>query len=387
MNDLKKTPTVASFFSGAMGLDIGLEKVGLETILAVERDKHARDTIRLNSPELPLLDDVSELTGKDVHSAVNGREIDVMVGGPPCQSFSLAGKGGGINDDRGNLLLKYTQLITEVQPKYAVIENVRGLFSASMPLTKSDGEQTEPIVGGVLATVIDILNKSGYEVSFELYNSANFGSPQKRERIVILASRMGSKLPHLMPTHDEEGGFGLDKWRTFGEATAGLTQHTHVKFRPQKQKFLDMIKPGEDWRNLPSDELKRECLGRAYGTQGGNAGFLRKQRYDKPSPTLLTSPTMNSTILASPESRPFSIEEYRRLQGFPDDWMLSGPLSAQYRQVGNAVPIHLAAAVGKVILNDLYGMPQGNIPEGFKFSRYHRTSDETWANPYLNVDE
>ena len=124
-----------SFFSGAMGLDLGFEKAGIDVLLACEFDKQCRQTIAANRPKLPLLSDILDYSAKDVRKAAGlgkTEEIDVVFGGPPCQAFSTAGARKGFNDPRGNVFLKFIDMILELQPRYAVIENVRGLLSAPL---------------------------------------------------------------------------------------------------------------------------------------------------------------------------------------------------------------------------------------------------------------
>jgi DNA (cytosine-5)-methyltransferase 1 len=135
-----------------------------------------------------------------------------------------------------------------------------------------------------------------------------------------------------------------------------------------------MLGPGEYWKHLP-EALQKEALGNSYYSGGGKTGFLRRLAWDKPSPTLVTHPAMPATDLGHPvELRPLSIQEYKRVQGFPDSWELQGPLLQQYKQVGNAVPIPLGRAVGLQLIAHSNGRPLSS-PEGFKFSRYRETND------------
>jgi DNA (cytosine-5)-methyltransferase 1 len=131
----KPTLKALSFFSGCMGLDLGLEKEGIEVLLACEVDSAARKTIEMNRPEIALIGDIRDYSAATIREKAGlnqTEEIDVIVGGPPCQSFSSAGKRQGFNDDRGNVFLTFIDLITELRPKFAVIENVRGLLSAPL---------------------------------------------------------------------------------------------------------------------------------------------------------------------------------------------------------------------------------------------------------------
>ncbi|MDA8491796.1 DNA cytosine methyltransferase, partial [Kluyvera sp. Awk 3] len=128
-------PIALSFFSGAMGLDLGLEKAGFKTLLACEIDKSARKTIKMNKPDMALIGDIRDYSSKQIleHAGLTfNDEVDLIMGGPPCQAFSTAGKRLGFEDERGNVFLKYLETIFEIRPKYFIIENVRGLLSAPL---------------------------------------------------------------------------------------------------------------------------------------------------------------------------------------------------------------------------------------------------------------
>ncbi len=235
--------------------------------------------------------------------------------------------------------------------------------------------------GGALNFVLSKLSNAGYASSFNLYNSANFGTPQIRERVIIVCSRDGTPAPFLTPTHSEDGALGLPAWRTVRQALQGLDSHNHLNFPEKRLRFYRQLKAGQNWRDLPAD-LQREALGKSYFSGGGKTGFLRRLAWDKPSPTLVTHPAMPATDLAHPEAdRPLSIEEYKRIQEFPDDWQLAGPLIQQYKQIGNAVPISLGHAVGKLLRDLLAGKAQA-APRNFRFSRYQATCHEEWRQAF-----
>jgi len=386
----KPTLKALSFFSGCMGLDLGLEREGIEVILACEVDKAARRTIEANKPDIALIGDIRDYSASEIRKNAGlspQEDIDVIVGGPPCQAFSSAGKRQGFNDERGNVFLTFIDLIIELKPKYAVIENVRGLLSVPLKHRPHNlrGKKNLPLSseekrGGALLYVTHKLKAEGYSFSFNLYNAANFGSPQSRERVVIICSRDGKKLPYLTPTHSENGLYGLPKWRTLRQALEGLPVDGHhfVKFPEKRLKFYRLLKPGQYWKDLPT-ELHEEALGASYHAGGGKTGFYRRLAWDKPSPTLVTHPAMPATDLAHPEEdRPLSIQEYKRIQEFPDDWIIEGSLLDQYRQVGNAVPYSLGRAIGRTLINHLNG-ESIEIFSDFPYSRYKNTDDISWA--------
>lgn len=386
-----KKPIALSFFSGAMGLDLGMEKAGFEIRLACEHDKYCRQTIALNKPNIALLGDIINYEPNDVLKAAGltrNDDVDVIVGGPPCQAFSTAGKRQGFNDLRGNVFLKYIDLALDIRPKFIVIENVRGLLSCPMEHRphnqRGDGFpdlSKDELKGGALNFVVSRLEKAGYGVSFNLYNSANFGAPQVRERVILICSRDGQIPPFLEPTHSEDSSFNLPKWQTFRSCVSNIPKHQHLNFPEKRLKYYKLLGPGQNWKNLP-DSLQQEAMGKSYYSGGGKTGFLRRLAWDKPSPTLVTHPAMPATDLAHPEeNRPLSIEEYKRIQQLPDSWELAGPLIQQYKQVGNAVPLGLGAAVGNLVKKLIEGENVEKF-ENFKYSRYKNTAYLEWKKQF-----
>lgn len=391
--------TSLSFFSGCGGLDLGLEQAGIHQLLACDFDKYCRESLKSNRPNVPVIDNILNYSAddiKEIAGLVKGQRPTLIVGGPPCQAFSTAGNRRGFEDPRGNVFLRYIQLIEEMQPDYAVIENVRGLLSAPLKLRPYDerGDSfpalaVDELPGGALAYVLEWLGRIGYGVRFNLYNSANYGVPQVRERVILIAVRDGTKVPFLSPTHSSDESFGLKKWLTFAEAVEGLDtkQAIALKFPEKRLKYFRLLGPGQYWKHLPQ-ELQIEALGKSYYLGGGKTGFLRRLAWDKPSPTLVTHPAMPATDLAHPEEdRPLSIQEYKRVQMFPDDWVLSGNLTQQYKQIGNAVPVGLGLAVGRAIISHINKEQSKQEFIGFPYSRYKNTDDITWVNENNNTRE
>lgn len=380
-----------SFFSGCLGLDLGLEKAGFRTVLACEFDKSCQQTIKRNKTDLPFIPDILDCDRFLVRklAGLSSKERPTLIfGGPPCQAFSTAGKRQSFSDPRGNVFLKYIELIGELLPSYAVIENVRGLLSASLkhrPLNNRGPEfaelEEDEVPGSALNLVLNRLKSFGYNYSFNLYNSANYGVPQIRERVFLIASLEGPKPPYLAPTHSEDPEFGLPAWTTFRDAVSDLSEDrmTFTKFPDSRLHYYKMLKPGQYWKDLPSVDLQKKALGKSYFAGGGKTGFFRRIDWDKPCPTLVTSPTMPATDLAHPiKNRPLSVEEYKRIQQFPDGWELSGNIASQYRQIGNAVPVGMGAALGKLLNNLIKNRPYPSVPPCFSFSRYRNTDETSW---------
>ena len=368
-----------SFFSGAMGLDIGMENGGIKALLACEFDKYCRMTIAKNNPDIALIGDINNYTTDQMLSLAKipqGTKIDVIFGGPPCQAFSTAGARRALDDSRGNVFLRYLDVVDEIKPTYVVIENVRGLLSAPYPYK----DIKEKIKGGALLVILDRLEEMGYTVSFDLYNAANFGAPQIRERVVIIGKLNGNKVQYLSPTNSDNQSYNLPPWKTLREAFDTLPdsiEHHHFDFPESRLKYYRMLTEGQYWKHL-SPEMQLEAMGNKLKLGGGKTGFFRRISYGKPSPTLVTDPTMPATDLCHPtEDRPLSVEEYGVIQGFPINWKIYGPIKEQYKQIGNAVPIKLGESIARTIIADMHNEVLPVYP-GFNFSRYKNTSDITW---------
>lgn len=363
-----------------MGLDLGLEQAGWNCEFANENDSVACETIRSNRPQLNLNQgDIRKICCEDLPP-----NLDAFVGGPPCQAFSTAGRRLGLNDSRGNVFLHFLQLAVDYQVPTIVLENVRGMLSAPL-FHRPHSERglgfaplsLQELKGGAFAHILDILNGSGYSVTFDLYDTANFGVPQRRERIVLLASR-SITFPLLEATHSRAHS-SLSAWISFRQAVAGVKKHTYSSLRPKQEEVIQHLLPGQNWRKLP-ERLQREAMGRAYECSGGRTGFYRRLSWDSPSPTLMTSPTMPATLLAHPVlNRPLSVEEYARIQTFPDSWSFAGTTAQQYRQIGNAVPVQFGKVIGLQILRCLNS--KTNVDHtGVQTinSRYSNTNNKTW---------
>jgi DNA (cytosine-5)-methyltransferase 1 len=148
----------------------------------------------------------------------------------------------------------------------------------------------------------------------------------------------------------------------------------YLPLREKSKEFMSLIKEGENWTSLPKDKAK-EAMGKAFELAGGKTGFLRRLSFSKPSPTLVTSPTMPATLLCHPtELRPLSLKEYARVQQFPDNWIFEGNLVDIYKQIGNAVPVGLGYMAAKNIIDFINGKRE-EINNGVPYSRYKGTTD------------
>lgn len=179
--------------------------------------------------------------------------------------------------------------------------------------------------------------------------------------------------------------FNLEPWETFGAAVEGIEESHYIEFPEKRLKYYRLLGEGQNWRDLP-EEIQPEAMGKSYYLGGGKTGFYRRLSFDRPAPTLVTNPTMPATDLCHPvENRPLSIEEYKRVQGFPDDWYFCGKLLDVYKQIGNAVPIELGRAVARAIISDIEGHFVEPI-QNFPYSRYNRTDEISFMEDMEKVN-
>lgn len=376
-----------SLFSGAMGLDLGVESAGFHIKVCIEMDKWAAETIRRNT-NIPVIEkDINLVSSEEILTAsrLQRGNIDLVVGGPPCQAFSTAGKQRGLSDLRGSCIIQYLRVISELKPSYFILENVRGLLSAklnSLPEEYNEYAGTERNSGSVLNLLITEFRKLGYSISYALLNAANYGVPEKRERVIMLG-HLGDRVPIPSPTHSENGGYGTKKWATLRDAINDIQgkDMRYIPLRPRVIPFMQKLKEGQNWTSLTKEDAEK-AMGKAYYLSGGKTGFLRRLSFDSPAPTLVTSPTMPATQLCHPtELRPLSVEEYARIQQFPDSWVFEGKIESIYKQIGNAVPIGLGKAAAEQIIKHINGETsvleeqQNRIP----YSRYKNSTDSICA--------
>lgn len=319
-------------FAGAGGMAIGLERAGFSNVLLNEIDKYACGTLRMNRPSWNVL----EGTITDVDFKSYEGKIDLLTGGFPCQAFSSAGKKLGFNDTRGTLFFEFARSIDEVKPKVFMGENVKGLFN-------HDGGKT-------LETIKNVIDELGYFlVEPRVLKAMYYKVPQKRERLLLvgirkdLVSRIESfKFPepfHRVLTVRDAFAKG-DLFDTDVPESQGDS------YNEKKRCVMDLVPEGGYWKHLP-DDVQRDYMGGSYYLGGGKTGLARRLSMDAPSLTLVCAAAMKQTERCHPtETRPLTVRESARIQTFPDDWEFFGSKLQAYKQIGNAVPVNLAYAMG-----------------------------------------
>lgn len=349
---------VISLFSGAMGLDIGLSNAGLNIAIGQDSDDACVQTMEANNHKV-LGGDIRKIEPHQILD-MTGLKIGepfMICGGPPCQPFSTAGKRLGINDPRGSLFMDFIRMIDYIRPRFFVMENVKGIMSAPLKHIsigeQSDEDDPEQQLGTVLQVILSEFDKLGYTTVYGVVDAVNYGVPQFRERFVLIGSRDNEGVYLPMPTHFQTHQDSNYRWKTLGETIRDLEDDVDecASFSEERIKYLKMVPEGGNWKNLPGDLLAK-AMGGAYKSAGGKVGFYRRLSYNQPSPTVVTSPVQKATMMCHPtKDRPLSVKEYARIQQFPDSWIFTGTTTSKYRQIGNAVPIGLAEAIGKAVIS------------------------------------
>ncbi len=337
--EMKVTPlrqyNSVELFAGGGGLALGLSLAGFNHVLLNEFETFACNTLKSNRPDWNVLEgdvrhiDFTPLRGK----------IDFLSGGFPCQAFSYAGKQAGFNDTRGTLFFELARAVKEIQPLVFLGENVKGLTS------HDDGRTFE--------TIKNTIAELGYSlVEPQVLKAIMYQVPQKRERLILIAIRndIAEKVQFHWPTPYERILTLRDALYKGVIFDNDVPESEGVKYPEKKRRVLELVPQGGDWRNLPED-IAKEFMGGSWLLGGGKTGMARRLSLDEPSLTLTCSPCQKQTERCHPlETRPLTIREYARIQTFPDNWCFQGTITEKYKQIGNAVPVNLAWAVGRSLI-------------------------------------
>ena len=246
-------------------------------------------------------------------------------------------------------------MIDYIKPRFFIMENVKGIMSSPLkhvPIVERDENDPEQKLGTVLDVILAEFNKLGYKTVYGILDAVNYGVPQFRERFVLVGSRDHEDVFLPIPTHFQMHQNPAYRWKTVGEAIKDLENEEGEcgKLTTERKKYLRMVPEGGNWKSLPK-EVVPAAMGGAYESGGGKVGFYRRLTYSQPSPTITTAPAQKATMLCHPiKDRPLSIHEYARIQQFPEDWKFAGTTAEKYKQIGNAVPVGLAKAIGEAVI-------------------------------------
>jgi len=337
----KSTFNFIDVFSGAGGLSCGMEQAGLRCLLGIDFDRYAIETFAQNHRHAETYcGDVKKLNATLLKKLLKGQAVHAVVGGPPCQGFSTVGIGNP-NDLRNSLFLEFVRLVRETNPQFVVIENVTGLLA----------KKNEKTLRAIFAQFENL----GFHLDVQVLSSEQYGTPEIRRRTIILGTRLnvevqfpvkthkvavtvGEALKNLAATSDQT--FNHDVSAAAIKSKLDLARIKHIpegkgiRYAVDEKNYLPKkLKLNIDWEKLPEGRFRQTKYQRLDGK--------------KPSPTIMTH---RHNYFHPTEHRYLTAREAARLQGFPNDFIFKGPLSAQWRQIGNAVPPTLGTAIAKALI-------------------------------------
>jgi DNA (cytosine-5)-methyltransferase 1 len=341
---------VLDLFSGAGGLSYGFESAGYNILLGIDNDAKALETFELNHKGAKAIcGDITQITyEKDIKPLLEGKEIDVIIGGPPCQGMSLSGP-RKFEDPRNKLYLSYIRLVLEIQPKAFVIENVPGLVTL--------------FKGQIKDSIIEKFTDMGYDIQYRILCATDYGVPQNRKRVIFVGmkkarfhypSPLGEKvtcsmalsdLPPLVDNlgtevADYETSANNDYQKLMRKNSVLVKNHIAACHSEKVQHIISLVSDGGNYKDLPEEYIDSRNFHVAW----------TRFASDKPAPTIDTG---HRHHFHYKYNRVPTVRECARLQSFPDDFVFLGNKTQQFRQVGNAVPPLLAQAIAEQLSKEL----------------------------------
>ena len=324
--------TYVDLFSGVGGLSLGFEKEGFENVFAIDFDRNACKTYRNNFQNNTMLEkDIKNLTEKEILDLAGGREVDAIIGGTPCQGFSIAGGIGRkfIDDPRNHLFKEFARVVEILSPKFFVIENVARVFN------HNKGKTREEILG--------LFETLGYRTDCRVLNAADYGVPQIRSRIFFIGNRLGldNKFPKKTVERHKTVAEVIAKLpRLESGGSSRIPNHVAMNHSQQMLEKMSHVSNGGSRADIPSDIRPK-------------SGDVRKYiRYDSDEPSVCITGDMRK-VFHYDQNRALTVRELARIQSFPDYFVFEGPTISQQMQVGNAVPPLLAQALAKTVKKQL----------------------------------
>ncbi len=346
--------TAVEVFAGGGGLAVGLREAGFRTVAAVELEPHAAATFKANHPTVQVFrQDVRTVHGSMIMPLAGGR-VDALAACPPCQGFSSLTSKWRKDDPRNSLVAEVGRLAAELRPRAIMVENVPGL-----------AQKGRPLFDALLYQLHDL----GYVTNWGVLQVADFGVPQRRRRLVLLAG-LGFHIGMPSATHSRTGANGLPKWRTVRDAISGLSEpvtfteakeqggaqavdwHVVRQISPANVERLKRAKPGGSWRDIP-EELRVPCHRDGYD---GFPNVYGRMAWDEPSVTITAGcTTLSKGRFGHPEQdRTISLREAALLQTFPPDYRFETPhFERACEIVGNALPCVFAEAIARQVYDTL----------------------------------
>ena len=333
VNNMKRTgskPTYIDLFSGSGGFSLGFDMAGYDNIFSVEFDPEICETYRHNFPEHLLIEcDIKDLSEERIKTLTQGKSVDVVIGGPPCQGFSMAGHIGRkfLDDPRNYLFNEFVRVVKSVRPKCFVMENVARLY------TRLNGETRDEI--------ISCFDNLGYHVESKIVCAADYGVPQKRYRVLFIGKIKGDDSAIVFPEISRRPTPTIkDAIEKFPPLESGqssdIPNHEAMSHTPQMLEKMSYVKDGGDRNNIP-EELRPQ------------KGDVRKYiRYDSSKPSICITGDMRKVFHYS-QNRALTVRELAAIQTYPDTFEFLGSKIKQQQMVGNSVPPVLAMSIAQAV--------------------------------------
>jgi DNA (cytosine-5)-methyltransferase 1 len=319
---LTNKPKLLSLFSGCGGLDLGFKQAGYEIVWANDFEHSSCQTYAKNFGPHIVEGSIVDIDFE------NTPDVDIITGGFPCQDFSMVSKRGGLETDRGNLYKQFVRAVETKNPKVFVAENVKGLLTANK--------------GKAIRQISEDFAELGYKVSINLYNFAQYGAPQLRERVLIVGVRHDIEFEFAKPepTHTPE------TYVTASQAFKGVEKvpfnNEHQNIKDKTREMLKLIPEGGNFTSIPKDS--------PYYVKGMISHVYRRLDRNKPSTTIIAGGGGGTWGYHYEEPRPLTNRERARLFGYPDDFIFVGSITEVRKQIGNSVPPVAAQVVAEHLL-------------------------------------
>jgi DNA (cytosine-5)-methyltransferase 1 len=306
----KKAHRVASLFSGSGGMDLGFKEAGFDILWANDVNHWACETFKKNFGDHIAEGSITTIKNEDIP------ECDIILGGFPCQDFSMIWKRMGLKTDRGNLYRQFVRVVLAKQPKMFVAENVRGLLSANK--------------GKAVTQIAEDFGKAGYKVDVYPINFADYGAPQLRQRVLIIGVRNDLNKEFKLPAHTHTPDQYITAKEALKDADKVLYNNEHQNINPSTVAKLRLIPPGGNFTDIPKNS--------PHYVKGMISHVYRRLHPDKPSTTIIAGGGGGTWGYHWKENRPLTNRERARLFGYPDDFQFVGSIAEVRRQIGNSVP-------------------------------------------------
>lgn len=310
-------------FAGAGGMSLGFDNAGFKNLLAVEFNKDFAETYKKNFPRHNLIvDDIKNVTEQQIYDIIKNEKVDVIIGGPPCQGFSIAGNIGRnfIDDDRNRLFKEFVRFVKIIKPRVFVLENVAAM------------ERHDK--GKTIKEIVSSFKEIGYDIKYKVLNAVNFGVPQERRRIFIVGTLGENNFEYPQEINKivtvKDAIDDLPKLEN-GE-TSEIPNHTAMKHSAQMLEKMSYVSDGGNRNDIPENLRPKSGDSRKY------------IRYDSKKPSFCVTGDMRKIFHYS-QNRALTCRELARLQTFPDSFVFLGNTGKVQQQIGNAVPVLLASKI------------------------------------------